>query len=326
MAIINIQLSTTMTELINRYKQWKQERDAKRKEPSTPTEHVLAWFKTMFGAIFFIMIVNGLLFGSFVVPTGSMENTVATGDFVFVNRLVYAPSTPQMVPFINKPLPFFRFPGYSTPKVGDVIVFIYPGDRDDIEPRDFTYYLKRCMAIAGDTLEIRNTKVYVNGKEVGLPLDGKFDLSMEPPAEFKDQWLQAQKEHSFPIGRGYTRDDWGPMRIPKSGDIVKLDKQSILEWQTFIRREGHTLAVEGEKIFIDGKETTSFTVKRDYCFGLGDNRNNSEDSRYWGFIPVENIIGTPMIVYWSWDTGRPITDLFKKISSIRWSRIGTIIQ
>ncbi|MFM7339745.1 MAG: signal peptidase I, partial [Bacteroidota bacterium] len=248
MAIINIQLSTTMTELINRYKQWKQERDAKRKEPSTPTEHVLAWFKTMFGAIFFIMIVNGLLFGSFVVPTGSMENTVATGDFVFVNRLVYAPSTPQMVPFINKPLPFFRFPGYSTPKVGDVIVFIYPGDRDDIEPRDFTYYLKRCMAIAGDTLEIRNTKVYVNGKEVGLPLDGKFDLSMEPPAEFKDQWLQAQKEHSFPIGRGYTRDDWGPMRIPKSGDIVKLDKQSILEWQTFIRREGHTLAVEGEKI------------------------------------------------------------------------------
>ena len=169
-----------MTELINRYKQWKQERDAKRKEPSTPTEHVLAWFKTMFGAIFFIMIVNGLLFGSFVVPTGSMENTVATGDFVFVNRLVYAPSTPQMVPFINKPLPFFRFPGYSTPKVGDVIVFIYPGDRDDIEPRDFTYYLKRCMAIAGDTLEIRNTKVYVNGKEVGLPLDGKFDLSMEP--------------------------------------------------------------------------------------------------------------------------------------------------
>lgn len=326
MAIINLQLSTTMTELINRYKQWKQERDAKRKEPSTPTEHVLAWFKTMFGAIFFIMIVNGLLFGSFVVPTGSMENTVATGDFVFVNRLVYAPSTPQMVPFINKPLPFFRFPGYSTPKVGDVIVFIYPGDRDDIEPRDFTYYLKRCMAIAGDTLEIRNTKVYVNGKEVGLPLDGKFDLSMEPPAEFKDQWLQAQKEHSFPIGRGYTRDDWGPMRIPKSGDIVKLDKQSILEWQTFIRREGHTLAVEGEKIFIDGKETTSFTVKRDYCFGLGDNRNNSEDSRYWGFIPVENIIGTPMIVYWSWDTGRPITDLFKKISSIRWSRIGTIIQ
>jgi len=315
-----------MTELINRYKQWKKEKDAKRKEPETPVEHIVAWFKTMFGAIFFIMIVNGLLFGSFVVPTGSMENTVATGDFVFVNRLIYAPSTPQMIPFINKPLPFYRLPGYADPKVGDVIVFIYPGDRDDIEPRDFTYYLKRCVGIAGDTLEIRKTKVYVNGKEFGLPRDGKFDLSMEPPSEFKEQWLQAQKDHSFPIGRGYTRDDWGPMRIPKAGDIIKLDKNAIMEWQTFIRREGNTFAVEGDKISINGKETTSYTVKKDYCFGLGDNRNNSEDSRYWGFIPMENVIGTPMIVYWSWDTGRPITDIFKKIASIRWSRIGTIIQ
>lgn len=315
-----------MTELINRYKQWKQERDAKRKEPETPVEHIVSWFKTMFGAIFFIMIVNGLLFGSFVVPTGSMENTVATGDFVFVNRLIYAPSTPQMIPFINKPLPFYRLPGYADPKVGDVIVFIYPGDRDDVQPRDFTYYLKRCVGIAGDTVEIRNTKVYVNGKEFGLPRDGKFDLSMEPPAEFKEQWLQAQKDHSFPIGRGYTRDDWGPMRIPKAGDVIKLDKNTIMEWQTFIRREGNTFAIEGEKIFINGKETTIYTVKKDYCFGLGDNRNNSEDSRYWGFIPMENVIGTPMIVYWSWDTGRPITDIFKKIASIRWSRIGTIIQ
>lgn len=315
-----------MIELINRYKQWKKERDAKRKEPETPVEHIVSWFKTMFGAIFFIMIVNGLLFGSFVVPTGSMENTVATGDFVFVNRLIYAPSTPQMIPFINKPLPYYRLPGYATPKVGDVIVFIYPGDRDDIEPRDFTYYLKRCVAVAGDVLEIRDTKVYVNGKEFTLPEHGKFDLSMEPPAEYKEQWTQAQKEHSFPVGKGNTRDDWGPMRIPKKGDNIHLNKNNVMEWETFIRREGHTLAVEGDNILIDGKKTASYTVEKDYCFGLGDNRNNSEDSRYWGFIPMENIIGTPMIVYWSWDTGRPITDLFKKIASIRWSRIGTIIQ
>ena len=71
-----------MTDWINRYKEWKKARDAKRKEPETPIEHIVSWFKTMFGAVFFIMIVNGLFFGSFVVPTGSMENTVATGDFV----------------------------------------------------------------------------------------------------------------------------------------------------------------------------------------------------------------------------------------------------
>ncbi len=315
-----------MTEWINRYKEWKKARDAKRKEPETPIEHIVSWFKTMFGAVFFIMIVNGLLFGSFVVPTGSMENTVATGDFVFVNRLKYAPSTPQMIPFINKPLPFLRLPGYSTPKVGDVIVFIYPGDRDDVEPRDFTYYLKRCVGIAGDTIEIRKTRVYVNGNEFRLPKDGKFDLSMEPPSEYKEQWLQAQKDHSFPIGSGNTRDDWGPMRIPMKGDRIAITKDNAIQWEVFIRREGHSIAIDGDAILIDGKKTSIYTVEKDYCFGLGDNRNNSEDSRYWGFIPMESIIGTPMIVYWSWDTGRPISDLFKKISSIRWSRIGTIIR
>jgi signal peptidase I len=255
-----------------------------------------------------------------------MENTVATGDFVFVNRLKYAPSTPQMIPFINKPLPFLRLPGYSTPKVGDVIVFIYPGDRDDVEPRDFTYYLKRCVGIAGDTIEIRKTRVYVNGNEFRLPKDGKFDLSMEPPSEYKEQWLQAQKDHSFPIGSGNTRDDWGPMRIPKKGDRIAITKDNAIQWEVFIRREGHSIAIDGDAILIDGKKTSIYTVEKDYCFGLGDNRNNSEDSRYWGFIPMESIIGTPMIVYWSWDTGRPISDLFKKISSIRWSRIGTIIR
>ena len=259
-----------MTEWINRYKEWKKARDAKRKEPETPIEHIVSWFKTMFGAVFFIMIVNGLLFGSFVVPTGSMENTVATGDFVFVNRLIYAPSTPQMVPFINKPLPFLRLPGYSTPKVGDVIVFIYPGDRDDVEPRDFTYYLKRCVGIAGDTIEIRKTRVYVNGNEFRLPKDGKFDLSMEPPSEYKEQWLQAQKDHSFPIGSGNTRDDWGPMRIPKKGDRIAITKDNAIQWEVFIRREGHSIAIDGDAILIDGKKTSIYTVEKDYCFGLRD--------------------------------------------------------
>jgi signal peptidase I len=149
---------------------------------------------------------------------------------------------------------------------------------------------------------------------------------MEPPSEYKEQWLQAQKDHSFPIGRGNTRDDWGPMRIPKKGDRIAITKENAIQWEVFIRREGHSIAIDGDAILIDGKKTSTYTVEKDYCFGLGDNRNNSEDSRYWGFIPMESIIGTPMIVYWSWDTGRPISDLFKKISSIRWSRIGTIIR
>jgi signal peptidase I len=128
------------------------------------------------------------------------------------------------------------------------------------------------------------------------------------------------------VGRNYTRDNWGPIRIPKIGDIIGLTIANSKEWETFIRREGHTIAIEDQTILIDGKQASTYTVEKDYCFGMGDNRNNSEDSRYWGFVPMESIIGTPMIVYWSWDTGRPITDFFKKVASIRWSRIGTIIR
>jgi signal peptidase I len=315
-----------MITLWQNYKAWQARRKAARKEPETLVEHVVSWIKTMFSAIVFVMIVNGLFFGSFVVPTGSMEDTVATGDFVFVNRLIFAPSTPQMIPFLNIPIPYLRLPGLRSPEKGDVIVFIYPGDRDEAEPREFTYYLKRCIATAGDTLQIIRNKVLVNGVEFPLPEHGKFDMSKNPPPEFQNEWLMAQQAHSFPPGKNYTRDDWGPMRVPAQGDIIRLNAANYQQWETFIRREGHLVGMQDSTVMIDGKPSSSYTVQRDYVFGMGDNRYNSEDSRYWGFIPRESIIGTPMIVYWSWDTGKPITSLIGKLASIRWSRIGTIIR
>ncbi len=288
-----------------------------KKLPETPKEHFVSWVKTIVGAILVVMVINGLLVASFVVPTGSMENTVATGDFVFVNRLIFAPSTPQVIPFINQPLPFLRLPGWRSPRQGDVIVFIFPGMRDEIESTEFQYYLKRCVAVAGDTLAIINTRVYVNGKEFMLPPNGKFDnIPMNPGDQYQ----------TFPVGRGFTRDNYGPIRIPKKGDVIKLTIDNRLEWDMFIRREGHSVGLDGTQVIVDGKPSTSYTIERDYCFGMGDNRNNSLDSRYWGFVPVENIIGTPMVVYWSWDTGLGVSDFFQKLGTIRWSRLGTIIR
>lgn len=288
-----------------------------KKQPETPKEHIISWAKTIIGAILVVMVINGLLVASFVVPTGSMENTVMTGDFVFVNRLIFAPSTPQVIPFINQPLPFLRLPGWRSPKQGDVIVFIFPGMRDEVESTEFQYYLKRCVAVAGDTLNVINTRVYVNGKEFMLPPHGKFE---NIPVNPGDQY------QTFPVGRGFSRDNYGPIRIPKKGDVIKLTPENRLEWDMFIRREGHSVGVEGSQIMVDGKAVSSYTVERDYCFGMGDNRNNSLDSRYWGFVPTENIIGTPMVVYWSWDTGLGAGDFFKKLGTIRWSRLGTLIR
>jgi len=138
------------------------------KQPETVGEHVVSWIKTLVNAIVVVMIVNGILIASFVVPTGSMESTVMAGDFVFVNRFIFRPSTPQIIPFINQPVPYLSLPGWRKPEQGDVIVFIFPGNRDDVQSQNFEYYLKRCVAVAGDKLHIKNDSIFVNGSYQGF--------------------------------------------------------------------------------------------------------------------------------------------------------------
>lgn len=315
--------SSKLKEYWGKYSQWKQERKAKQEanKPQTIQEHIWSWTKTIVGAILVVMVINGILVASFVVPTGSMENTVMTGDFLFVNKFVYGPSTPQVVPFLNIPLPFYKFPGVKDPKRGDVIVFIYPGERDEVEAREFQYYLKRCVAVAGDVLRVEGHKIYVNNQEFTMPEEAHYDLSVpETPAE---KWL------TFPAGRGYTRNNYGPIRIPKKGDNITLDTQNWREWEFFIKKEGHNIEMQGDRLVIDGKATNTYTVKKDYCFGIGDNRDHSLDSRYWGFIPYDNVVGTPIMVYWSWESRDEYGNemgLFDKIAKIRWGRLFNFIN
>lgn len=293
-----------------------------KKKPETISEHLWSWVKTIIGAIIVVMFINGALIASFMVPTQSMESTVLAGDFLFVNKFVYGPTTPQIVPFLNIPIPFIKFPGYKDPEVGDVIVFIYPGDRDSIKSSEFIYYLKRCVATAGDTLEIRNKNLYVNGKKYGLPEHGQYTQ----PEITDINAINFENSVTFPQGAGYTKDNYGPIRIPKKGDLINLNPDNIVQWNMFIQREGHQVEVIGSEIMIDGKTTSTYKVERDYCFGMGDNRDNSSDSRYWGFVPYDNVVGTPMVVYWSWDPNMPMmNNLIEKFKSLRLSRLGKII-
>ncbi|MEP7220352.1 MAG: signal peptidase I [Bacteroidota bacterium] len=275
-------------------------------------EEVLSWVKTIVSALLIVMVVNGLLIASFVVPTGSMENEVMAGDFLFVNKFIYGGSTPQTIPFLDTPLPYYRFPGIREPKKGDVIVFIFPGMRDQRKADEFQYYLKRCVAVAGDTLQVKNKKVFINDQEQPTPENARFEPGLPQP----DDSLR-----TFPESAHYNRDNWGPVRIPKKGDVIQLNDSTFYRWYVFIQREGHDVEKEGQIITIDKKPTTTYTVGRDYCFGMGDNRDNSLDSRYWGFVPIENVVGTPLFVYWSWDPNLSLTQLGGKLSSIRWSRM-----
>jgi len=293
-------------------------------KPQTFKEKTIEFFKSIGFALGAVIVLNSFVLASFQVPTGSMENTVMAGDLLFVNKYLYAGTTPPTIPILGIltgkeiEIPYFRVPGFRKPEKGDVIVFIFPGNRDEEKSKVFQYYLKRCVATAGDTLQVINKQVYINGKPMKNP-EGMVYMFESQPAGFVNPNI-------FPVGKPWNQDNYGPIVIPKEGDMIDISIENIHEWATFIRREGHTVRVVGEKVFVDGKPATSYKVERNYVFGMGDNRDDSLDSRFWGFVPEEYVVGTPMVVYWSWDPNVPIFNLFKKIGSIRFSRIATLID
>lgn len=230
---------------------------------------------------------------AFTVPTGSMENTIMTDDNIMCDRFSYKIATPRTL--FGFEVPSITFIELAQPKKNDIIIFVFPGNRDQLVPNQLEYYMKRCIAVAGDTLYISDSKVFVNAKEFMPPPGVKF--------EYKSGYYQEEydKAMTFPPGKDYTRDNYGPIRIPKKGDVIQLTSQNYIEWQTFIRREGHSITFEYGNIILDGKISTTYTVERDYVFGMGDNRNYSLDSRYWGFIPMEYVDCKADYIYLSRD-------------------------
>jgi signal peptidase I len=282
-------------------------------------EKTIAFLKETGIVIGLFLVINNFVIASFLVPTGSMENEVLTGELLFVNKFIYGGTSPRNIPFTNVRLPWFRIPSIRDVKRGDVIVFVFPGMRDELQPEDFTFYLKRCIGLPGDTVLIHDRVVSVNGQMLPLPRNVRYDRGWFAPTNEAD-------ERIFPVGSGWNEDNYGPLVIPKQGMIIPLNAQNYSAWQIFIKREGHSIVNADGSILIDGKPATSYTVQRDYLFGMGDHRDNSLDGRYWGFIPKENLVGTPMIVYWSWNTDLPLYDIFGRLASVRWGRIGSLIK
>lgn len=275
--------------------------------------------KSLGFALIAVIILNSFVLASFQVPTGSMENTVMAGDFLFVNKFIYGGTTPPTVPLIGIlfgteiEIPYWHTPGFAEVEKGDVIVFIFPGYREEVKANQFQFYLKRCVAVSGDTVRIEDKKLYVNGKPFDNPPGVMFYNHRENP-DVPDPKI-------FPPGKPWNKDFYGPLVVPGEGDVIALSMENITEWATFIRREGHEVEIRAGEILIDGKKATSYTVERDYVFGMGDNRDDSLDSRFWGFIPEEYVIGTPMMVYWSMDQGPG--NFFKRI---KFSRMFNLIN
>jgi len=241
-----------------------------------------------------VLLINSFVMASFEVPSSSMERTVMTGDRVLVNKFIYGGTTPYTIPFTSIRLPHLRVPGFRSVQRGDVIVFDWPGPRDQMEKPKQVFYLKRCIGLPGDTVRIDHKAVYVNDESFPLPEHSQFLQQEQLPAGWADSDI-------FPRGAAFNMDNWGPMVVPRRGSRIPLDEANLQKWAVFITREGHRVESSAGTVLIDGAPAKEYTVERDYVFALGDNRDNSLDSRYWGFIPMEDIIGTPMVVYWSWD-------------------------
>ncbi|WP_346986169.1 signal peptidase I [Chryseobacterium sp. POE27] len=348
-------------------------------------------------AVVFATIIHVFVTQPFGIPTGSMERTLLVGDFLFVNKWSYGyrlPMRPLAIPFLQGTimdtgekgnpkddpksyvdavkLPYERILQFNKPQRHDVVVFNYPQDsvHTAIDRKD--PYVKRCVAVAGDTFKMRGGRLYVNGKpetvlgdqeiqhaytvNTGTQLDipslyntygflpvremqdeknggfvyifqGLTDktakdikalpnvISMEENIYPKDSAtisykLNADKtaytksidttQSIFPINKPWNQDWYGPLRIPKKGDVVTLNQETLPEYKWIISKYEHnSLENKNGKIFVNGKETNQYTIQQDYYMMIGDNRDASLDARFFGFVPEENIVGKPMFTWMS---------------------------
>ncbi len=272
-----------------------------------------------------VLILRAAVIEAYNVPTGSMENTVKVGDFILGNKFIYGIRTPDWIgiPWTNIgfSIPYTRLPGFDKVKSGDVVIFRYPNDKwpaNRIGPFDPSLnYIKRCIAGPGQTLEIKLKRVYLDGKEFHLPPHGKINYTNIYSPEYQERVI-------FPRGMG-NRDNFGPLRIPSKGDTLWFNRENSDLYMNVISLEGHDVFLTNDgNVMIDGKSAKYYVCTENFYFMMGDNRDNSHDSRFWGLVPESNIIGEALIIYLSWDQTEP--NLVKRLFTLRPSRMFTLID
>jgi signal peptidase I len=262
-----------------------------------------------------ILIALGLkatIIEAYQIPTGSMENTILIGDFILGNRFVFGVRTPDRIGIpwtkIGFKIPWFRLPGFRKPKQGDVIIFKYPEDPS-------LNYIKRCVAGPGQIVKIENRVLKVDGEVFQNPEHLKFINTTPYPQYYKDRDI-------FPAGAG-NKDFYGPIHVPAKGDTLRPGITPTDIIKNVVELAGHKFITNPSKVIIDGKPYDYYVVEQDHYFMMGDNRDNSWDSRFWGFVPFNMVLGEGLIIYLSINKEIPLYRLWNKI---RWKRIGRIVQ
>lgn len=342
---------------------------------------VREWTDAIIFAVIAATIIRTFFIEAFTIPTSSMEKSLLIGDFLFVSKISYGariPNTPISFPFAHHTmpltentksyseliqLPYFRLPGLGSIKNNDIVVFNYP--MEDWRPTDKKEnYIKRCVGISGDKLEVREGILYINDKIADKPenmqhkylvttdgngfnpktliengitegglvsSNGVYELTMTTAnaekiknfSNVKEVQLQIESkgrfaDYIFPNDSTYkwNVDNYGPLVIPKEGVTVDISLQNISIYKRVIENYEHNkLEIKADGVYINGQKAEKYTFKMDYYFMMGDNRHNSADSRFWGFVPIDHIVGKAVFVWLSLDNNA--TSLFTKFRTKR---------
>ncbi|MCC7439675.1 MAG: signal peptidase I [Armatimonadetes bacterium] len=281
--------------------------------PATPTaqnpERRLLRFglRAMFTFFALFLLLRLFVAEPFTIPTGSMKSTILEGDAVVVNKLPYAIRSPQTIPFTNISIPHFQLGGFGELERGDVVVFDPPGAMAAAGER----YVKRCVAVAGDTVQLRGGRVWVNGSEV--PPNPNDPL--QNPAAADTLSARRAPVDSARANR-YFGSQQQAMILPYEGYEITLDSANIAQWKSLIQSEGVSVEFRNSIVFLGGLPATRYTFRRNYFMALGDNSVNSFDSRFFGPIPYDHLVGQAWFIYWSGNEN----------GEIRWSRIGSCVE
>jgi signal peptidase I len=273
--------------------------------------------KKLIRLIFFLVIlaifIRAFFLGAFRIPTSSMADTLYPGDFIIVNIAGYKLSTPSQIPILGLSIPSLNIFNTGKPEINDLIVFNFP----EINSGDAVYntfnIIKRVVALPGDTLQIINKKIFVNGKEINLPETARCSFE-----NFKQ--MGQEDDGIFYSGTGWNSDNYGTVVVPAAGDTININNDNLDVWKRLIVYEYEKKVVrkEGSVITIADKPVRNYVVKKNHYFVIGDNFNNSRDSRYFGFVNEDMILGKAMFIYLSIDNAKSGDGFF---SRIRWNRI-----
>lgn len=267
----------------------------KAKPVGPPKSTIREYFESF--VVTLIMAIFGMTFilQAVTVPTGSMQNTILVGDYLLVNKFMFTPGGREL----------WFLPQRDIER-GDIVVFKYPGNKlhpeNDRSRNIIPYqinYVKRVIGLPGDTVEFRDNNVYINGQL--LP---EHRMIGDPPTPGDSQSALITEEFE--------------QRRPGETYSVYYSKETMdaINGGQHLSRRGYEFGVAGKPM----------QVPPNSFFVMGDSRDNSEDSRYWGFVPRELVIGRAMFVYWSCDRGASNGDFFGCITHPRLSRIGHMVK